>query len=162
MKMTQRIALNKNSDAVIKMYADRAYFERKYGMLTTKSFSVQSYDADDSSMTIVMKLEVPMSAPVPGFAKKFVGDTTKLTETDSWNLGSKTGTVKLDIVGAPVDAEATMRLEDTADGCVNVIDWTISCGVPLVGKKLEKLIASDIEAKVADDQRVSNEILADY
>ena len=99
---------------------------------------------------------------MPGFAKKFIADSVTLVETDTWDLAAKTGRIELDIKGAPVDASGTMRLTDSGDGAVNTIDWTVKCGVPLVGKKIEKLIADDLSAKGADDERVSNEILADY
>lgn len=162
MQFTQTLDYGRDSDTVIKMFGDKDYFVRKYELLKARSFEVVNHELNGDRFSITMKVTLPMSAPVPGFAKKFIADSVTLVETDTWDLAAKTGRIELDIKGAPVDASGTMRLTDSGDGAVNTIDWTVKCGVPLVGKKIEKLIADDISAKGADDERVSNEILADY
>lgn len=162
MQFTQTLEYTRDSDTVIKMFGDKDYFVRKYELLNAKSFEVLEHELSGDRFSITMKVALPMSGPIPGFAKKFVGDTVTLVETDSWDLAAKTGRIELDIKGAPVDATGAMRLTDGGPGAINTIDWTVKCSVPLVGKKLEQLIADDISAKGADDERVSNQILADY
>lgn len=162
MQFTQKLDYVRDSDTVIKMFGDKDYFVRKFELLNARSFEVLEHELDGDKFRIKMKAELPMSAPVPGFAKKFVGDTVTLVETDSWNLATKTGSIEVDVKGAPVDASGIMTLTDGGKGAVNSIDWTVKCSVPLIGKKLEKLIADDINAKGADDERISNEIVADY
>lgn len=162
MKFQQSLQYNKSSDAVIKMFGDPAYFERKFQKLNALAFEMISQSTQGDQFSIKMKLTFPLSVPVPGFAKKVVGDTTTLIEDDTWDLGAKTGTLLVDIQGAPVKAVGQMKLVDQGSGCSNEISWDISCSVPLIGKKIEKLIAEDIQAKGADDARVTNEILADY
>lgn len=162
MQFTQKLDYVRDSDTVIKMFGDKDYFVRKFELLNARNFEVLEYSLDGNNFRIKMKAEFPMSAPVPGFAKKFVGDSVTVVETDSWNLATKTGNIEVDVKGAPVDASGIMTLSDGGKGAINSIDWTVKCSVPLVGKKLEGLIADDIKAKGADDERVSNEIVADY
>ena len=162
MKFQKRLEYNKSSDAVIKMFGDAAYFERKFQLLEALAFEVLDQSTSADTFLIRMKLTFPLSVPVPGFAKKVVGDTTTLVEEDRWNLGAKQGTLSIDVQGAPVKAIGQMRLVDQGGGCVNEINWDVNCSVPLIGKKVEKLIADDIQAKGAADARVTNEILTDY
>ena len=162
MQFQQILEYNKSSDAVIKMFGDPAYFERKFQLLDARAFEVLKQSTDGSDFSITMKITFPLSVPVPGFAKKVIGDTTTLTEEDSWDLAAKTGTLSVDVHGVPVEAVGRMRLVDRGAGCVNEIDWEISCSIPLIGKKVAKLIADDIQAKGAEDARVTNEILTDY
>ncbi|PWN56595.1 DUF2505 domain-containing protein [Abyssibacter profundi] len=161
MKFQQSLQYNKPSDEVIQLFGDPSYFERKFQKLNALAFDVLDQSSTGDQFSIKMKLTFPLSVPVPGFAKKVVGDTTTLIEQDSWDLAAKTGTLSVDIQGAPVKAVGQMKLVDQAGGCVNEISWDISCSVPLIGKKIEKLIADDIQAKGADDARVTNELLAD-
>lgn len=162
MQFTQSLKYKKPAAAVIKMFGDRTYFERKFQMLEAHSFAVKAHEASGDTFMIRMKLTLPMSAPVPGFAKKVVGETTTLVETDEWDLAQCTGRITVEVQGAPVKASGQMRLEDSGDGSTNTITWDVSCQVPLIGKKIEKLIADDIKAKAAEDERVSNIILDDY
>lgn len=162
MKFQQSLQYNKPSDVVIQMFGDPTYFEGKFQKLNALAFDVMEQSRSGDRFSIKMKLTFPLSVPVPGFAKKVVGDTTTLIEQDSWDLSAKTGTLSVDIQGAPVTAVGQMKLVDQGDGCVNEISWDIRCSVPLIGKKIEKLIAEDIQAKGADDARVTNELLANY
>ena len=55
-----------------------------------------------------------------------------------------------------------MELVDDGDGCSNELSWNISCSIPLVGGKVEKLIAQDIQSKAASDLAQTRAMLANY
>ena len=152
---------DKDADTVMQMFADRAYFEKKYEQ-TTLSYEVLEHQRDDDKFMIRCKLTMPSSAPIPGFAKKFLGETMTVVQQDNWDLKSRTGQLNIEIQGAPVDVSAKMELKQGDSGGENHVHWTISCKIPLVGGKLEKLIAEDIQAKSPADIEISNKILADY
>ena len=55
-----------------------------------------------------------------------------------------------------------MQLKPSGQGCANHLVWNVSCGIPLIGGKLEKVLAEDLQAKSRTDYQVSLKILRDY
>ena len=55
-----------------------------------------------------------------------------------------------------------MRLVDDGEGSAKELSWNISCGVPLVGGKIEKLVAQDIQAKSEADLNETRAQLENY
>jgi hypothetical protein len=151
----------KDADTVMRMFADRAYFEKKYAE-TTLAYEVLEHELSDERFRIKCKLTMPSSAPVPGFAKKILGETMNLVQEDIWDLKSRTGQLNIEMPGVPVKISAAMRLGQGAAGGENQVSWSINCKIPLIGGKLEKFIASDIKAKSPADLKISEAILADY
>src|SRR3546814_20708456 len=85
-----------------------------------------------------------------------------ITQRDSWDLKKRTGQLEVEVRGVPIKIAATMRLADEGKGSANTLSWNVSCGIPLIGGKLEKLLISDIQAKADADLAASRKILADY
>ena len=161
MQFEEKYQYVKDADTVMRMFSDRGYFETKYEE-TTISYQVLEHDKSDKKFHIRCELKMPLNVPVPGFAKKFLGETMTVVQQDDWDLDARTGTLKVEMAGAPVSISARMTLRDGAEGAENHVQWDVTCKVPLVGGKLEKLIADDIQAKSPADLEVSNRILASY
>ncbi|QHS09573.1 DUF2505 domain-containing protein [Sinimarinibacterium sp. NLF-5-8] len=162
MKLEQKHVLNKPADNVIQMYTDRAFFERKYQMLGFTNIQVLEHEKTGDTFRIKVSYTTQTNAPIPEIAKKFVPSEAQITQTDSWDIRTRKGQLQVDIKGTPVKAVCDMALTDSGSGAVNTHHWNISCGIPLVGGKIEKIVAQDIEAKSGNDVRVTNEILQDY
>lgn len=148
--------------SVWKMYSDRAFFERKYKESGYSNVEVLDYQSSAKGFSITCRYDAGSDAPMPEFAKKFIGERITVVQTDSWDASSKTGKISTEIKGAPVKVTAEMRLEGDAKSAVNRMKWTLSCAIPLVGGKLEALLGEDVKVKSARDQKVSIKILADY
>lgn len=161
MQFEQTHSFDKGADAVIRMFTDRAYFERKYAQIA-RAYEVLEHEQDGDDFRIRCRVTIESDAPLPGFAKKFMGETMDVVQTDEWNAATRTGKLTLELPGVPAELSADMAVSEAGDGAQNTLRWTIKCNIPLVGGKLEKVLAADIEAKAARDVAVSNEILADY
>lgn len=153
---------SKGVDSVWKMYSDRAFFERKYKDSGYANIEVLDFQSSAKGFSITCRYDAGSDAPMPDFAKKFIGERISVTQTDSWDAKTRTGKITTEIKGAPVKVTAEMKLEGDAKSAVNKMKWTLSCGIPLVGGKLESLLGEDIKTKSARDQKVSSKILADY
>lgn len=162
-KFEDRHVLNKPSSAVMKMYTDQAFFERKYKALEGWDIEVLRCEKTAKQFSITCKYSMKSSNPdIPAFAQKILGTTVNITQTDVWDIAKKTGRLEVEIKGAPVKVTADMTLKDEGKGAVNLFKWNASCSIPLVGGKIEALIVKDINAKSANDIAVTNKILADY
>lgn len=151
----------RDADTVMVMFADRAYFERKYEA-TTISYEVLEHERSDEHFRIRCKLVMPSHVPLPGFAKKVLGETMTVIQEDVWDLRSRKGELKIEMHGAPIHITADMSLEQGEQGAENHVHWHINSRVPLIGGKIAKLVADDIQAKSPEDMEISNRILADY
>ncbi len=161
MKFEEIYRYNKDADTVMAMFADREYFERKYAE-TTIAYEVLEHERSDERFRIRCKLTMPSNVPIPGFAKKFLGETMNVVQEDTWDLRTRTGRLSIELHGAPVHIFADMALKQGGEGAENHVHWTIECKIPLIGGKVAKLVADDILAKSPGDMEVSNRILADY
>ena len=162
MQFNDKHSFDKPAATVLKMFSDKAYFERKYKELGFKDIQVLEHSSDGKKFRIKVRYAAPNSAPVPDFAKKFLGETNLVTQTDTWDLEKKTGRLEAEIKGVPVKVGADMKLADEGAGSSNPLKWNLSCGIPLLGGKLEQIVASDIQSKAKGDVAKSREILKSY
>jgi len=162
MQFNDKHSFDKPAATVIKMFSDRAYFERKYKDLGYTGIEVLEHVADAKKFRIKVRYSAPNSAPVPDFAKKFLGQTNVVTQSDTWDLDKKTGRLEAEIRGVPVKVSADMTLRDEGAGSANSLKWNLSCGIPLIGGKLEQIVGSDIQSKAKTDIAKSREILKSY
>jgi hypothetical protein len=162
MQFNDKHTFDKPAAAVLKMFSDKAYFERKYQEFGYKNIKVLEHAVDAKRFRIKVQYEAPNSAPVPDFARKFLGATNTVTQSDTWDLEKKTGRIEAEIKGVPVKVSADMRLADEGAGSANTLKWNLSCGIPLLGGKLEQIVASDIQSKSKGDVARSREILKGY
>jgi hypothetical protein len=153
---------DKPAATVLKMFSDKAYFERKYKELGYKDILILEHSSDSRKFRIKARFTAKSDAAIPDFARKFLGDTSVITQSDTWDLEKKTGKLEAEIKGVPVKVSADMTLKDEASGSSNNLKWNISCGIPLIGGKLEQVVSSDIQAKGKIDIVKSREILRSY
>ena len=162
MQFNEKHSFEKPLATVLKMFSDKAYFERKYQELGFTGVQVLEHSLDAKKFRIKVRYLAPNSAPVPDFAKKFLGEKNEVTQSDTWDLEKKTGRLEAEIKGVPVKVSADMKLADEGAGSSNTLKWTLSCGIPLLGGKLEKIVGSDIQSKSMTDLAKTREILQGY
>jgi hypothetical protein len=77
---------------------------------------------------------------VPGFARKLVGDEIPIVQEETWNA-SGDAKILVTIPGKPGDMKGTARLTQRGDDVVEYVDLTVKVNIPLLGGKIEDLIA---------------------
>jgi hypothetical protein len=162
MQFTDKHSYSKNSDTVMKMYSDRAFFERKYKDSGYWDIKVLEHEKNGDRFRIKCQYTMKSSAPVPGFAKKFLPETATVVQEDSWDCKTKKGRLNIEMKGLPAKITCDMTLKDEGGGAANHFKWDVSVKIPLVGGKIEDLIAQDIRAKSKGDLEVSRKILESY
>ncbi len=162
MKFDDKHSFDKPAAAVMKMFSDKAYFERKYKALGFTDIEVLEHDKSATKFRIKVRYTTKNDVAVPDFAKKFIPAMAVVTQSDSWDISKMTGRIEAEIKGAPVKVICDMTLKDEGKGSANLLKWNISCGIPLIGGKIEKLTADDIKAKAGNDVATTRKILADY
>ncbi|WP_235736753.1 DUF2505 domain-containing protein [Nocardioides alcanivorans] len=76
---------------------------------------------------------------IPGFAKAFAGDTTRSVVTEQWD--GESAAFGVDTPGKPASIKGTRTLVADGDGTLDTFDCEAKAKIPLIGGKIEKLIA---------------------
>ena len=110
----------------------------------------------DGGVLIAVSRELP--GGVPGFLERFLPDDGRVLETFDWAAaaddGSRAGTWRADIPGAPARLGGTMRLEATAAGSRYTIEGDVAVSVPLIGGRAERFIADMVQRLAAKEHEL--------
>lgn len=148
--------------AVMAMLKDPDYVRLKSDRTGSLTSDVDVTDTDDGG--VVLRCRRVLPANVPTAAKKFVGDTITVTETQEWTpqasdgSASAAGTVEFD---APLSFTATVTLAASGGGGTLVCTrGSFKAGVPFIGGSIESS-AADLTTKYLNvEEEVGNEWLA--
>lgn len=162
MKFEERHSFEQPAATVMKMYSDRAFFDRKYREVGALECELLDEQSAAGRFSVRYRLAMKSDAPLPEVARKFLGDAVKMIQQDAWDTAKRIGRIDIEIKGAPIKLFADMRLVDENGKGVNVQSWTITCNIPLVGGRIEAAIAEDIKAKSKRDLAASRRIILDY
>jgi len=157
--MTKTLSLDLTYDAplaaVTAMLADPAFRERVCDAQHATSRTV-------TVTGIPGRVDIEMVQPtegVPGFAQKFVGSEVKVGQHETWTSPSA---ASLDIDAGVSVARITgsLSLVETGGRTVQTVRLEIQVKIPLVGGKLESLVADLMTKAFAKEEAVGREYLA--
>lgn len=147
--------------AVMAMLRDPDYIRLKCERTGSLKSEVDVADGPDGGVVLTCTRVLP--ANVPAAAKKFVGETITVTETQDWapltadGSASATGTVGFN---APLGFTATITLAASDGGTLVRTSGSFKAGVPFIGGSIENS-AAELTTKYLDvEQTVGNEWLA--
>jgi uncharacterized protein YndB with AHSA1/START domain len=99
------------------------------------------------------------TAGLPAIAKKITGETTRAVVTEVW-VSPTSGTIEILAPGKPTKMIGTVTLESDGTTTRHVTDLEVTVKVPLVGGKLEKVMADSIGNGLVIEQTVGAAWLA--
>jgi len=102
-----------------------------------ESFTVAGDIAGEFSTISVRTLP---TTRLPEIARKFVGESLKVTQTENWEApaadGSRQSTISLKIAGAPIDVSAVQRLVAEGGSTRVELEGNVTSSVPFLGGKI--------------------------
>jgi Protein of unknown function (DUF2505) len=124
---------------VTEVFTDEAFLrhtsEHVGGTLT--SAKVDGAISGPFELTVVRAMP---TTRLPDFAKKFIGETLNVTQTEKWAApaadGSRTADVQITVAGVPVDVAAVQRLVPEGDGTRVELEGQVSSSIPFIGPKI--------------------------
>lgn len=148
------------SAVIIKMFADPDFHTAKLKAMGIEKHRVLEQKSDGGEFKIKIERKVPLDAP--GMLKKFFAAETTVVSEERWNLAAKTGKVRVEPAGVPIEISCTATMSDAGgQGTVNYT-WDVRAKVPLVGGALEKFVAGDMEKKLVDETRAAASLAGKY
>jgi hypothetical protein len=144
-------------EQVHEMLADPAFRERVCDHQRVLRHTVQ-VKRDGKGMTVEID-QVQAAQGIPGFARKFVGDEIHIVQTEDWTSPAK-GNIHVAIPGKPGEMSGTALLTEDPDGTTETVNLAVKVNIPLVGGKIEGLVADLLAKALRAEHHVGVEWLA--
>jgi uncharacterized protein YndB with AHSA1/START domain len=97
--------------------------------------------------------QVQPTEGVPGFARKFAGETTRAVQDEEWSSPAG-GTLTIETPGKPTSVKGTLSLTESGGRTTETLEAEVKGKVPLIGGKLDSLMA-DLVTKGMDMERLA-------
>jgi len=151
-------------DDVVAMLADEAFVRWRAGR--GLGGSVEQTDVTGSpadGFTIAVRRTLPTDQ-IPAQVRPFVGDRLEIRQAEVWEAREgdlRTGTIAVEIAGAPVRVTGTVRLEPLPDGGTRqVYDGEVRATVPLFGAAVAEAAARAVRTTLEAEGAAGREWLA--
>jgi uncharacterized protein YndB with AHSA1/START domain len=151
MRFSHQLRYDAPPDTVHAMLADPEFREKVCAAqhATTSTVEIRP---DGDGMSVQVDQRRP-SDGLPGFARKIVGDDIQILQKEDWS-GSTHAVLAVTIPGKPGELEGTIRLAGDGIASTQTIEGDLKVGVPLIGAKLEALIADLLTQALRAEERV--------
>lgn len=165
MRVTAEIRYPASVATVFEMLTDQAFQDRKLGQTGALTWEVQVHKRDDGA-TIVSRRAMPTDQ-VPDAFKGVIGPQINIVQTETWGPaaadGSRSGTLDLELGGAPVRMQAALTLSgaDGTEGTLESVEGELKARVPLIGGKIERAVEPAVRAAIDAEQRIGRAWLAE-
>jgi hypothetical protein len=137
-RLTHELTYDAPLADVAAMLADPAFREAVCTYQKVLRSEVQ-VDGDGDTTTVVVD-QVQQAKGIPGFARKFVGDEINIVQREKWSSPAAAD-LRVTIPGRPGDMTGTIALAESGGTTTQTVDVRIKVDIPLVGGKIEGLIA---------------------
>jgi hypothetical protein len=155
--MTHRLEYDAPLADVAAMLADPAFREEvcTYQRVVRSTVEI---DVDGDTRTVVVDQVQPANG-IPGFAKKFVGDQINIVQREVWSAPDAAD-LHVTIPGKPGEMSGTITLEESGGTTTETVDVRIKVSIPLVGGKIEDLIAGLLRKALVAENKVGRDYLS--
>lgn len=157
MKFRQELSYDSPPADVFAMLSDPAFREKVAAAQEVVSVTITMTPRGEGFDLV--SDQVQNTSGLPAIAKKITGETTQAVITESW-ADSRGGSLEITAPGKPTSAKGTITLLETGSGTSEVVELDIKVKVPLIGGKLESLMADTIREGIEVEQAVGAAWLA--
>jgi hypothetical protein len=162
MDVREDIVYDASPDDVFEMLCDQAFREEVCRAIGSVRYEVTiSRDGDRATV----RNDRVMEADLPDVAKKVVGSTIEMVQTEEWGPresdGARTAQFRVEMPGKPGAISGTVALSPVRTGTRESVAGTIKVSIPLVGKRLEAEVARGLKSALEVEGRIGAKWLAE-
>ena len=143
MKFRHELAYDASPGEVFEMLADPAFREASAAAMGVVSADV-ALERSDDGFTLTID-QVQLTDDLPSFARTFAGSTTRAIQHEQWT-DRTSASLRIETPGKPAEMKGTITLVPDGAGTREVVELDVRVKMPLIGGKLEKLMAAKVEA----------------
>ncbi len=160
-KFTNTDPYDATIDQMWAMLSDQSYWQAKYESMGAQNIAITTFEAGDTELTVSTQRDVP--ADLPGFAKKVIGETNHVTQTEKYTRAGDaiSATEEILVKNLPGGTTGTMKITPSGAGSSWAADFDIKVSIPMVGGKLEGVMKGETaqnfkQEKAFNDQWLGN------
>jgi uncharacterized protein YndB with AHSA1/START domain len=146
-------------EEVFAIVTDATFREQACEKTKALSYSVEVTESGGDTIVKVQR-EMP-SDDVPDIARKFVGQTLTVVQTETWHPakadGSREADVRGEISNTPVTLKGTAQITTAGASTVQSIELDVKVAVPLIGKKIEPFVVDAIRSGLQKEHELGKE-----
>ncbi|MFC4785408.1 DUF2505 domain-containing protein [Nocardioides sp. MAHUQ-72] len=143
MLFRHELVYDSGPDQVFAMLADPKFREAACDAQDVISAEVR-LDRTGNGFSLVVD-QLQRTDDLPSFARTFAGDSTRAIQREEW-ADSTSGTLRIEAPGKPTEITGTITLRPQGSGTREIVELDVKVKVPIVGGRLEKLMAEKIRA----------------
>lgn len=153
MELRHEVTYAASAAEVFAMLADPAFRRKSAAAMGVVSADVSITPAAIGEGMRVQIDQVQPTTGVPGFAKKFAGKTTRAVQVEEWST-ARQATISIETPGKPTSITGTLVLEESGDVTAETMRAQVKVKVPLIGGRLERLMADLVAAGMDKEHAV--------
>lgn len=157
MRFTHVLTYGATPDAVLAMLADPAFREQVCGAMSATDPAV-SVQGSGAGMTVVIDQSQP-AHHAPAFVRGLVGDAVRIVRRESWS-GATRAAIVVEVPGRPARLDGEIRLQGRDGSTIQTVEGDVTVRIPMIGGKVESLVAETLHAALQAEQRVGRAWLA--
>ena len=159
-RITHELTYDAPVEAVAAMLGDPAFREEVCEAQHVQSHEVTVEPAGAGAGAKQVRIDQRQSARgLPSFATKVVGETIRIVQEEDWT-SAEHAEVTVTIPGKPGDMSGTADLAFAGGTTTETVDLTVKVGIPLVGGKIEGLIADMLLKALRTENRIGRDYLS--
>jgi hypothetical protein len=113
----------------------------------------------DGDVTTAVVDQVLPAEGLPSFAKKLVGAEINIVQREEWT-SAEYADLHVTIPGKPGQMVGSITLVEDGGATTETVDVEITVNIPLVGGKIEKLIAEMLRKALRSEEQVARDYLS--
>ena len=140
-----------SADDTVALVATEEYMRKRYEEPDLLAFEMEIERDDDDAFECVMRRTFALTDGVPKMIRRVVGSRFTMIQEHRWTrkgpVYASHGTLRVD--GAPGEVKVNVKVEPlTESTCQLNYNGTISAGVPIIGKQIEKFLLERVDKSV--------------
>ncbi|MET1074401.1 MAG: DUF2505 domain-containing protein [Umezawaea sp.] len=144
---------------VYRALVDETYLRDRLAVLGGNDAQLVSFSSADGKTSYQLKQGVS-AEHLPSVAKGLLGGDLVIHRAESWTEAGTTGTVEVTLNGVPGRLDGTTVLAEHQGGSRMALTGQVKVSIPLMGGKLETMIAEQVAKLLDKENEFTTEWLA--
>jgi len=149
------------ADVVFQTLVDEAFLAQRLRDIGGKNAALLDHSRDGERVTFRMRQGVDASR-LPGAIRSMLNGDLVVEREERWQPegDAYAGTSRVSITGVPGEIHGRQRIAAAGAGSTYVVTAQVRVGIPLIGGKLEKVVAEQVEKLLAAEGEYADKWLA--
>lgn len=154
----QRASFDHPADRVLAALVDQEFLRERLAWIGGSRSELVSHDADGQTVRTVMRQEID-AQHLPGVVRRVAPNGVVVERTEIWRIDAANpyqGTISAAVGGMPGSLQAASTLRDAGGQSELAYRGSVKIGLPLIGGKVEEVIAGELGRLLAAEATFTN------